>query len=122
MLEEEIWGREEEYFTRLYKADYAGVLELVHSQFLGWPSTEPQPLDKQGSGRFMQQLVPHPVSCTVKIERKGIRVREGVALTHYLLYVDYNSGSAGAKTKISRITHAWVKENRQWKLLGGVSA
>ncbi|MCX5898334.1 MAG: hypothetical protein NTY29_09090, partial [Proteobacteria bacterium] len=45
--EEEIWALEEAYFADLYKADYEGVLDIVHSQFLGWPGSVPQPLDKQ---------------------------------------------------------------------------
>lgn len=37
MVEEEIWALEEAYFANLYKANYDGVLAIVHSQFLGWP-------------------------------------------------------------------------------------
>jgi Domain of unknown function (DUF4440) len=121
-VEEEIWALEEEYFTDLYKADYAGVLAIVHSQFLGWPQTEPQPIDKQGSSRFMKQLVPGPTACTFKIEREGIRVLSGVVLTQYSIQVNCNNASARTKTQITRITHTWAKEGGQWKLLGGMSA
>jgi hypothetical protein len=68
-LEEEIWALEEAYFANLYKANYEGVLAIVHSKFLGWPGTVSQPIDKEESARFMKQLVPKPTSCTFKIER-----------------------------------------------------
>ena len=63
-VQEEIWALEEAYFTNLYKANYEGVLALVHSQFLGWPGSVPQPMDKEESARFMKQLIAKPSSCT----------------------------------------------------------
>jgi ketosteroid isomerase-like protein len=120
-VEEEIWALEEAYFANLYKADYEGVLALTHSQFLGWPSDAPQPIDKGGSARFMKQLISQPTPCTFTIERGGIRVLGAVALTQYTIRVSCAAAAAGAKTQTSRITHTWLKEGASWKLLGGMS-
>lgn len=117
-VEEEIWALEEAYFANLYKADHEAVLDIVHSQFLGWPGTAAQPLDKEGSALFMKQLAPKPTPCTFKIEREGIRVTGEAVLTQYIIHVD--CGDA-AKTQITRITHTWAKEGGRWKLLGGMS-
>ena len=46
-MEEEIWALEEMYFANLYKANYEEALAIVHSKFLGWPSSLPQPVDKE---------------------------------------------------------------------------
>ncbi len=116
-IEEEIWGLEEKYFASLYKADYAGVLDLTHSQFLGWPGTVAQPIDKAGSALFMKQLIANPTSCTFKIERGGIRVLDEVVLTQYTIHV--NCGDATRQS--SRINHTWTKEGDRWKLFGGMS-
>jgi hypothetical protein len=121
MVEETIWALEEAYFANLYKADYAGVLDLTHRQFLGWPGRVPQPLGREESARFMKELVPKPTTCTFRIERAGIRVREGVALTQYTIHVNCNDAAGVTKTQSSRITHTWVKEGAGWKLLGGMS-
>jgi len=120
-VEEEIWALEEAYFVHLYKADYEALLGLVHSQFLGWPGSVAQPIDKEGSERFMKQLIPKPTSCTFKIERGGIRVLGEVALTQYTIQVNCSDATAAGKTQSSRITHTWVKELAGWKLLGGMS-
>ena len=121
MVEEEIWALEEVYFTNLYKANYEGVLALVHSQFLGWPGAAPQPIDKEESTRFMKKLIPRPTSCTLKIDRAGIQVLGDMALTQYTLHVNCNDTPDVEKTQSSRITHTWVKEGASWKLLGGMS-
>ena len=120
-VEEEIWALEEAYFTNLYKANYEGVLDLVHSQFLGWPGVVPQPITKEESAHFMKQLVPKPTSCTIMIERAGIRVLGDVALTQYTIHVNCSDTAGVTKTQTSRISHTWVKEGARWKLLGGMS-
>jgi ketosteroid isomerase-like protein len=120
-LEEEIWALEEAYFTNLYKADYEEVLAIVHSQFLGWPSAASQPMDKDGSARFMKHLASKPTSCIFRIEREGIRMMGEVALTYYIINVNCSDLSSVAKIQSSRITHAWVKDGDHWKLMGGMS-
>jgi hypothetical protein len=119
--EEEIWALEESYFANLYKANYEGVLAVVHSQFLGWPGGVPQPIDGEESARFMKQLIPKPTSCTLKFERAGIRLLAEVALTQYILHVHCSDTADVAKIQSSRINHTWVKEVARWKLLGGMS-
>jgi len=119
--EEEIWALENAYFSNLYKANYDGVLTLVHGRFLGWPDGLLQPLDYNESARFMRQLVTGPTPCTITIDRKGIRVQEDIALTQYVLHATCSTTNGTAQTKSSDITHTWVKEGPGWKLLGGMS-
>jgi hypothetical protein len=120
-VEEEIWALEETYFTNLYKANYEGVLALVHSQFLGWPGGLAQPIDGEESARFMKQLIPKPTSCSIMIERAGIRLIGNIALTQYTLHVNCGNSADAKKIPSSRITHTWIKESAGWKLLGGIS-
>ncbi len=120
-VKEKIWMLEKAYFSNLYKANYEGVLVLVNDQFLGWPGGLPQPIGREESARFMKQLIPRPTSCTIRIERAGIRVLGTVALTQYTLHVNCSEPSGATKTQTSRITHTWVKEGACWKLLGGMS-
>jgi ketosteroid isomerase-like protein len=118
-VEETIWALEEAYFTNLYRADYAGVLALVDPRFLAWPDSAPQPIDRDGSARFMRELIPTPTTCEVRIERAGIRVAGDVALTAYVLHVECAGGRASPRP--SRITHTWVRQDAKWTLLGGMS-
>jgi len=120
-VEEKIWALEETYFSNLYKANYNGVLVLVHDQFLGWPGGLAKTIGREESARFMKQLIPTPTSCTIRIERAGIRVLETVALTQYTLHVNCSDTAGATNTQSSRITHTWAKESGSWKLLGGTS-
>lgn len=119
-MEEKIWAEELAYFTNLYSADYEGVLALTHEQFLGWPSSSAHPIDAVGSANFMKKLIKKPVKCNIKIEREGIRILNNIALTQYIIRVSFE-GTNGGKATQSRITHTWIKEGKNWKLLGGMS-
>lgn len=120
-VEEKIWKLEEAYFTNLYKADYEGVLALVHPQFLGWPGNLPQPIGREESAKFMKKLIPQPTKCSIRIERAGFQRSHDTALTQYTLHADCPDASGNIKTQSSRITHTWAKHEGRWKLLGGMS-
>jgi ketosteroid isomerase-like protein len=119
--EEEIWKLEEAYFTNLYRANYGGILALVHPQFLGWPANLPKPIGPEESAEFMKRLIPQPTPCTIRIERAGLRQSGDTVLTQYVLHVDCPEASGTVRTQSSRITHTWTRQKGQWKLLGGMS-
>ena len=121
IMEEEIWKLEATYFANLYGANYEGVLALVHSRFLGWPDNLPSPINKEGSAQFMKNLIPEPEPCTIRIERAGLQILGHTALTQYILHVNRPQASGTATTRSSRITHTWIMQDGQWKLLGGMS-
>jgi hypothetical protein len=120
-VEEKIWHLEEAYFANLYKANYDNVLAIVHDQFLGWPGSADKPIDKEGSSVFMRKLIPSPAPCSFTIEREGIRLLENTALTQYIIRVSCKGKDGNPKETSSRITHTWIKEGNNWKLLGGMS-
>ncbi|MDP3564371.1 MAG: hypothetical protein Q8R70_07745, partial [Methanoregula sp.] len=98
-----------------------GVEQLMHRQYLGWPDGQTQPVDYEGSLRFMRQLITSPTPCTVSIDRKGIRVQENTALTQYVLNASCSKPDGTKTTKSSDITHTWVNNGTGWKILGGMS-
>jgi len=120
-VEEEIWKLEEAYFTNLYRANYGGILALVHPQFLGWPANLPKPIGREESAEFMKRLVPQPMPCIIRIERAGLQQSGDTALTQYTLHVGCPEASGMVRTQSSRITHTWTRQKGQWKLLGGMS-
>lgn len=119
--EEIVWVLEYAYFANLYKADYDGVLNIVHRQFLGWPDGQKQPVDYDESALFMRQLITSPTPCTVSIDRKGIRVLGDVALTQYVLNATCSKPDGTKTTKSSDVSHTWVKVGSDWMILGGMS-
>ena len=120
-VEEEIWSLEEDYISYFGKANNDAILSLYHSQFLGWPDSRNHPGGKNSAAKFLEENYPEPTQSLFKIKREGIRVVDDVVITHYLLNLSRVDDNGVKQTRESRLTHTWVKEDFQWKILGGMS-
>ncbi len=121
-MEEEIWSLEEEYISYFSKADHEAILSLYHSQFLGWPDSELHPAEKTRAAEFLEEKYPEPTQSVFNIKREGIRIVEGVVITHYLLNISWTEDEGVEQTRESRLTHTWIKDDSHWKILGGMSS
>ena len=63
-----------------------------------------------------------PGTWSFQIEKAGIQIHGDVAITHFILQrtVDFDAGAAVKRS--SRVTHTWIREDPQWKIIGGMSA
>ncbi len=120
-VEEEIWSLEEDYISYFGQANHEAILSLYHSQFLGWPDSRNHPVGKISAAKFLKENYSEPTLSVFKINREGIRVHEGVVITHYLLILSWIDEEGIEQKRESRLTHTWVKENSSWKILGGMS-
>ena len=120
-VEEEIWSLEEDYISYFGEANHDAILSLYHSQFLGWPDSRNHPLGKISAAKFLEKNFPEPTQSVFKINREGIRIVNGVVITHYLLNVSWIDDAGVEQKSESRIIHTWLKEDSKWKILGGMS-
>lgn len=120
-VEDEIWSLEEDYISYFREANHQAILSLYHSQFLGWPDSESYPVGKKRAAKFLEEKYATPSQVIFKIKREGIRVIGNVAVSHYLLISSWIDEEGAEQKSESRITHTWIKEDTQWKILGGMS-
>jgi ketosteroid isomerase-like protein len=120
--EEEVWALEEDYISYFGEANYEAILSLYHSQFLGWPYSELHPAGKKRAAEFLKENYPGSFKVNFKISREGIKLIGDVAITHYLVFSSWLDENGLEQKSKSRITHTWIKENSQWKILGGMSS
>jgi len=119
--EEEIWTLEENYISNFKKANHKEILSFYHSDFLGWPDSELHPADKEGAAKYLAGRYPEPTQVDYKIKREGIRILNNIAITHYLLNFSWINNEGVKQTSESRMTHTWIKDGSEWKILGGMS-
>jgi len=120
-VEEEIWSLEEDYISYFGEASHSAILSLYHSQFLGWPDSESHPAGKKRAAKFLEENYPEPIQVVFQISREGIRILRNIAITHYLVISSWVDGDGIEQKSESRITHTWIKEDSQWKIIGGMS-
>ena len=121
-VEEEIWSLEGDYISYFREAKHKEILSLCHSKGLVWPASELQPIGKEEAIIFLEEKYPTPSKLIFKIIQKGIRVIGNVVITHYLLITSWIDEEGTEQKSESRITHTWIKEDSQWKILGGMSS
>ncbi len=120
-VEGEIWSLEKNYFSYFREANHRAILSLWHPKILAWPDSEPHPAGKERGAKFLEEKYATPSQVIFKIKREGIRVIENVAVSHYLLISSWIDEEGAEQKSESRITHTWIKEDTQWKILGGMS-
>ncbi len=120
-IENQIWALEEAYISAYKSAEHANILALLHDQFLGWPDPEERPTTKKKVAGFLQDKYPTPAYWNFVIHQAGIQIHGNVVITQYVLVLTGKDEEDTIKKKATRITHTWVKEGSEWKILGGMS-
>jgi ketosteroid isomerase-like protein len=116
-----IWSLEQAYFEHNRNADYEKIVSTWHEEFLGWPDPEPKPIDKEEGARYVRRNFKEPASFTFEIEPAGIRVVGDVAVNHYTVHFTTKDDQGREEKRSLRVTHTWIKENGEWKVLAGMS-
>lgn len=121
-MQNQIWALEEAYVTSFRDADHARVIPMWHDRFLGWPPLEPLPADKAAIVRYLRKHTFKPATWTFEIEKAAIQIHANIAVTHFILHRMIHPDSGFQRRSSSRVTHTWIKENGEWKILAGMSA
>ena len=119
--EEKIWSLEKEYISYFKEANHKAILSFYHPLFLGWPDSELHPTDKEGAAKYLVEKYPEPIQVVFEFKREGIRILNNIAITHYLLNSSWINDEGVKQTSESRMTHTWIKDGSEWKILGGMS-
>lgn len=117
-VEKEVWVLEKAYISAFMDARHEDIISMLHQDFLGWPLSRERPGEKGDVPGFLQENYSKRLEGSVEIDRAGIRVSGDTVITHYLLITTGKDGQVQA----IRMTHTWIKEGADWKILGGMSS
>jgi ketosteroid isomerase-like protein len=116
----EVWQMEETYWKDLQTANYTHYMTLWHEDFLGWPYFSPHPVNKDG----IANSLPTSMSDVLSYEflEKAVRVTGEVGITQYAVKYTHTTPNGQTETRVSRITHTWLKTKNTWQIIGGMSS
>lgn len=121
-IEAEIWSLEEAYISGFRDAAHDKVIPMWHEQFLGWPANRTRPADKQAVVAYLKRYAAVHGTWSFEIKKAGIHIHKDVAITHFILHRTVDSDAGMETRRSTRVTHTWIREGSQWKILGGMSA
>jgi ketosteroid isomerase-like protein len=122
--EAQVWKLETAYWEYVKTNDLEKYRTLWHEDFLGWPFVSPSPVRKDHITDWITANTSKGVKLeSYSIEQLGIQVTGNLAMDHYRIKMTWTGTEPAAnKTDVLRISHAWIRANNTWQIIGGMSA
>lgn len=120
--EQTIWNLEHEYWRYVQDNNLAAYRGLWHKNFLGWPAQSALPVGKDHITDWITSQTAKGLTFkSIEFKRARIQVTGDVAEACYWITFKWldKDGSGAAHTL--RITHTWLKDGKDWRIIGGMS-
>jgi ketosteroid isomerase-like protein len=120
--ERTLWDLEHAYWQYVENNDLAAYSDLWHEKFLGWPSVSSAPVHKDHITDWItSQTSKGLVFKAGELKPAAIQVTGDVAFVCYWITLAWQDKQGKAVPRTFRITHAWVRSGREWRIIGGMS-
>src|SRR5262245_34932409 len=120
--EQRVWERERAYWQYVEKNDLAAYRELWHEDFLGWPSISASPVRKDHITDWITSQTSRGLTFkTGEFKAGALKVTGDVAFACYWITFRWLDKDAKGEPHTLRITHAWVRNGKDWRIIGGMS-
>lgn len=112
----EIWTMEQAIYAGRAKADFSAYANNVAEGYVAWPPTQDAPVRSNifKSGR--------PISSQEQLTMKlmDFSLHGNTAIIYYQTHRTRLADGSAANDRF-HVTHTWVRQNGQWRVLGGMA-
>jgi ketosteroid isomerase-like protein len=120
--ERAIWDLERAYWRYVEQNDLAAYSDLWHKDFLGWPSVSSAPVRKDHITDWITSQTGKGLAFkNVEFKPAAIQVTGDVAFACYWVTFRWVDKEAIGAPHTLRITHAWLRSGKDWRIIGGMS-
>jgi len=121
--EQALWKLERAYWGYVEGNDLTAYLSLWHKDFIAWPHTSASPIHKD-----------HITDWITSQTSKGLRFKLGefkpaaiqtignTTVLYYRMTYELLDKDGKGPAYTFRITHTWLKDGKDWRIIGGMSA
>ena len=92
-------------------------MNLIHEKYVYWPEGYTVTYNKSEIEFLFTKWLTHNRPKSYELSVRAIQIIKNVAMVHYSVNTKGNWGSDSR-----RRTSVWIKNNGEWKLIGGMSA
>ena len=120
--EQAVWKMEHTYWEYVKAQDLASYKTLWHDDFLGWPSSGAEPVRKDHIADWIDRYTAkglHLKSYTLKpaaSQKSGQYV-----VVYYWVTMTWVSADNSEQPETVRVMHTWLKADKDWKIISGMS-
>jgi ketosteroid isomerase-like protein len=120
--EQRLWERERAYWQYVEKNDLAAYANLWHEDFLGWPFISPTPVRKDHITDWITAQTGKGLTFKAgEFKPAALKVTGDVAFACYWITFRWVDKDGNGAAHTLRITHAWVRNGKDWRIIGGMS-
>jgi ketosteroid isomerase-like protein len=121
--EKAIWKLEHSYWEYVKANDLKSYLELWHSNFVGWPYVSAQP---QGKDHITDWITANTdkgrLLKSYSLESAASHKTGDVIMVYYWVTATWADKDGNGEPNTLRVTHTWIKGDKGWQIVGGMSA
>jgi len=120
---ENVWKLEEAYWAYVKANDLQQYLGLWHSDFLGWPSVNPEPLRKDHITDWIANHTSKGETLkSYDLERLTTQVTGNVVTVTYRVRLTWGGPNGPGQPATLRIIHTWLRSAAGgWQIISGMS-
>ncbi|MGL5324968.1 MAG: DUF4440 domain-containing protein [Aeromonas sp.] len=119
-----LWSAEEGYWNRVRSMDFAGLTNILHADFIGWPNNQPAPMNAAALINWYKQFpqILRADSITYTLTRHAASIIGAIGIVQCEIDVRASLKNGAPFVVVERITHTWVQAEGVWVLVGGMAA
>ncbi len=120
-LKRKLCDLEQTYWKNLTQGNIEGMRELWHERFVGWPAHSDNPVTYDQASESLRRLFEDQMVTSCVLRPCAFELHGEIAIVHYR--VDARISRQGKQEDSSiRMTHTWLCEEGEWRIIGGMSA
>ncbi len=120
--EQTLWNLEHAYWDYVQDNNLAAYLGLWHKDFLGWPSVNAAPVGKDHITDWITSQTAKGLAFkSIEFKPARIQITGDVAEACYWITYKWLDKDGNGAAHTLRITHTWLKDGKDWRILGGMS-
>lgn len=121
-IEQKIWNLEHDYWRYVRDNNLAAYLNLWNKDFLGWPSVSASPVGKGHITDWITSQTAKGLAFkSIEFKPAKIQVTGDVAVACYWITGQWLDKDGKGSAHTFRITHTWLKDGKDWRIIGGMS-
>ena len=122
--DEKVWSLEKAYWEYVKADDLQTYRTLWHTDFLGWPTMNPEPVRKD---HITDWITTHTskgeIFRSYDLERLTTQVTDNLATVTYRVRLTWAGKNGASQSSTLRVIHTWLRNaGGTWQIISGMSA
>jgi len=121
--EKAVWKLETTYWEDVKALDLENYKTLWHENVIGWPYVNSQPVRKDHTADWIAHYTDKGLRLQwFSIHQADSQTTGDAVVTHFWVTTLWADKAGHGEPTTSRITHTWIKTDKGWQIIGGMSA